>query len=191
MEQTDQELVAASLANPHAFSAIVSRYEAPLRRYIRRISGSDTWDSDDILQDVFIKIFTNLNEYDAGLKFSSWIYRIAHNETISFFRKKQVRPRVLALSAEDANLFFEQLSDDTDHAQQAAARYDAGIVQRALFDLEQKYQEVLTLRFLEDKSYTEISDILKIPEGTVATLINRGKKAFKGILEAKGMHTYE
>lgn len=185
--RTDQELVSAALLDRHAFSEIVHRYEAAIRRYVKRLSGVDDGDADDLLQEIFIKVFINLNDYDPGLKFSSWLYRIAHNETVSFLRKKNVRPRVLNLSAEDADEFFGQLADDKDFVELARQRDDARIMRDFLSRLEPKYKEALVLRFLEEKSYTEIGDILKIPEGTVATLINRGKKELKAALETKGV----
>ncbi len=189
-EHTDQELVAATLVDKQAFSEIVCKYEAPLRRYVVRLGIADNHDTNDVLQEIFIKVFLNLNDYDPSLKFSSWLYRIAHNETISFFRKKSVRPHVLSLSAEDTDAFFERLVDENDSVDAAEQRYDVNIMREALSQLELKYKAVLTLRFLEEKSYTEISDILKIPEGTVATLISRGKGELKTALEAKGItHT--
>lgn len=185
--KTDQELVKAALANKHAFSEIVNRYEAAMRRYVKRLGCKDEDDVNDVLQEIFIKVFVNLNDYDQDLKFSSWLYRIAHNETISFFRKKNIRPNVLLMDKEEAEGIFEHLVDETDFVELAKERFDAQMVQDALSGLPQKYKEVLVLRFLEEKSYTEISDILKIPEGTVATLINRGKKELKIILETKGI----
>ena len=185
--KTDQELVLATLLNKHAFSEIVDKYESPIRRYVRRLGCRDDSDVDDVLQNIFIKVFTNLNEYDQDLKFSSWLYRIAHNETISFFRKKNVRPSVLTLSTEDTDRFFELLADDEDPVEIKYLENEASIVRDVLVGLDLKYREALILRFLEEKSYTEISDILKIPEGTVATLINRGKKILKVVLTDKDM----
>jgi RNA polymerase sigma-70 factor, ECF subfamily len=183
--KVDQELVIATLRDKHAFSRIVQKYEAPIRRYIKRLGCKDESDVDDVLQEIFIKVFVNLNDYDQNLKFSSWLYRIAHNETITFFRKKKTRPSVLI--TEDTEEFLGNLADEADFVELAKERYDAGIIQDVLYSLDQKYKEVLVLRFLEGKSYTEIGDILRIPEGTVATLISRGKKEFKVALEAKGI----
>jgi len=185
IEKTDQELVSLAISDKSAFSEIVKRYEAPLRRYIRYLGFRENDDVDDILQEIFIKIFINLNDYDQSLKFSSWIYRIGHNEAISFFRKKKIRSNVL--SNEEAEEFFDNLADDTDFLEMAHIRHDVDILKSALSDLDQKYKDVIVLRFLEGKSYTEISDILKIPEGTVATMINRGKKELKKLLETKGI----
>ena len=187
INKTDQELVSATLSDRHSFSAVVERYEEPLRRYVRRLGCKDNVDTDDVLQEIFIKVYINLNDYDPELKFSSWLYRIAHNETISFFRKKNVRPNVLTLSAEDTDIFFAQLADDKDFVELANQRDDKRVIRELLSELDPKCKEILILRFLEEKSYTEISDILKIPEGTVGTLVNRGKKKLREILEKKGI----
>lgn len=185
--KNDQELVLAALFDKRAFSEIVQKYEMPIRRYVRRLGCADGNDIEDVMQEIFIKVFINLNGYDSDLKFSSWLYRIAHNETISFFRKKNVRPDVLNLNAEDTETFFTQLADDKNFIELADREDDVRIVRDVLLTIGQKYKEILMLRFLEEKSYTEISDILKIPEGTVATLINRGKKELKIALEKKGI----
>lgn len=184
--KTDQEIVRETLLNKHAFSELVKRYEASLRRYVKRLGCKDN-DLDDVLQEVFIKVFLNLNDYDQNLKFSSWLFSIAHNEAISFFRKKKITPSVLNLSEDETETFFEQLADDTDFVDLANKRYEAIVMRDVLSKLDPKYGEVLILRFLEEKSYTEISDILKLPEGTVATLISRGKKELKTKLESKGI----
>ena len=187
VSKTDQELVIDALSDKHAFSEIVHRYEVSIRRYVRRLGCTDNSDMDDVMQEIFIKVFINLNDYDKGLKFSSWLYRIAHNETITFFRKKNVRPSVLTLSSEDAEEFFAQLVDGKDFIELAYQQDDVHMMRDLLSHLDQKYRGIFMLRFLEEKSYTEISDILKIPEGTVATLINRGKRELRVALEAKGI----
>ncbi len=184
--KTDQDIVQETLKNKQVFSEIIHRYEEPLRRYVRRLGG-ESRDVEDVLQEIFIKVFINLNDYDPNLKFSSWIYRIAHNETISFFRKKNIRPGVLTLNTEDTDAFFECLVDESDFVELASKRDDLRMLNDLLSKIDQKYREVLTLRFLEEKSYDEISDILKIPEGTVATFISRGKRELKKLLESRGI----
>lgn len=184
-EKTDQELVSAALSDKHAFSEVVAMYGKPISRYVRRLGCTDKNDIDDLLQEIFIKVYINLNGYDPNLKFSSWLYRIAHNETISFFRKKNVRPNVL--SSVDSEDFFENLADEADFFELSNKQEDADAIKDVLSSIDQKYKEVLLLRFLEEKSYTEISDILRIPEGTVATMISRGKKELKAKLEEKNI----
>lgn len=181
--KTDQELVLLALSDRHAFRAIFERYEGPLKRYITRLGCSDEHDANVVLQEVFIKCYLNLNDYDQDLKFSSWIYRIAHNETISFFRKKKVRPAPL-MTEEDLKL-FEEIADESNLFEDISQKFNASLVRELLQQINNKYREPLMLRFFEEKSYPEISDILQIPEGTVATYISRGRKELKGLLYQK------
>lgn len=182
---TDQELVQRALQEPAEFSKIFDRYYIPLFRYIRRLGCRNNGDAEDILQETFISTFVNLNDYDAGLKFSSWIYRIAHNKAISYFRKQRVRPQVA--ETEELLLFMELVADDTNLAVNAERKYLQNEIRKALEWLDAKYRDPLVLKFLEDKSYEEISDILRIPVGTVGTLIKRGKQKLKEIINERNL----
>ena len=182
----DAELVSRTLKNPNDFVEIIRLYEKSIRRYINRLGCRDSSDADDLLQEIFLKVYINLNEYDSELKFSSWLYRIAHNESISFFRKKRVRPMTVATEAE--TYIFENIPDETDLIESLDIKINGDILHKALTELDDQYRDVLVLRFFEEKSYAEISDILKIPEGTVGTLLNRGKKRLNEILRAKNIH---
>lgn len=178
---SDQELVARAMENKQAFAAIVNRYEAPLLRYILRLGCKDSSAAEDLLQEIFIKTFIHLNDYDTSLQFSSWIYRIAHNEIVSYFRKEKSRPGV-SLKGDDAFL-FENITDDPSLTELEGQQHTAVEIQAAVDQLEPKYRDVIVLKFFEEKSYEEVSDILQIPQGTVATLINRAKKKIKYNLE--------
>lgn len=180
LSKTDEELVKMALNNQDSFLYLVERYEKKLLSYIIRISGFSKEDAEDILQEVFIKVYVNLNSFDDDLKFSSWIYRITHNEVINNYRKKKVRPQsVMDLDDEFLNNLASDLKTDG-HIDQ---RYLKENVAKVIENLDPKYKEILVLRFWEDKDYSEISDILKKPMGTVATLISRAKKKFQEELE--------
>jgi RNA polymerase sigma-70 factor (ECF subfamily) len=181
LEKTDRDLVVDTLADRNAYVGIVDRYQPKLKRYITRLGCRDDESIKDILQDVFIKVYINLNDYDSSLSFNAWIYRIAHNETISSFRKQKIRPKVFEL--EDDLFLFENIIDDTDISAELDLKLLQMSVRTALADVNEKYRDVLVLRFLEDKSYDEISDILQIPSGTVATYISRGKQKLKSLLK--------
>lgn len=172
--RTDVELVGLSLKDPDQFFCLIKRYEEKLLRYIIRISKFSRQDAEDVLQEVFIKTYFNLNGFDSDLKFSSWIYRIAHNETISAIRKKAIRPSV-SLEVED----LEKFGDAFDMVKDVENSLDRKMIDTALSHLDEKYREVLILRFLDEKDYVEIADILKKPISTVGNLILRGKKLFK------------
>lgn len=180
-ELTDAEVVAQSLTDRSSFALIVERYEDKLMRYIRRLGVSSYEDRQDILQEIFLKVYKNLNGYDSGLSFSSWIYRIAHNETISWYRKQNVRPEGHLIS--DNEELFLYIPDSSKSVEQLIdASIDAKRLKRALSLLDVKYRDPIILRFFEHKEYDEISDILKIPIGTVGTLISRGKIKLQNIL---------
>ncbi len=172
---SDEKVVEKALVEQMFFGLIVERYEAKLSRYIMRLGVRNPDDRDDVLQDIFVKVYRNLHGFDTSLSFSSWIYRIAHNEAISWYRKIHVRPE-------------GHLVDDSEPAMLILASKESGAeslfdhdvnaieVARALETIDEKYRTVLILRFYEHKEYEEISDILKIPTGSVGTLVHRGKK---------------
>ncbi|NTV41092.1 MAG: RNA polymerase sigma factor [Candidatus Moranbacteria bacterium] len=176
-QKTDEELVAMTLENPKMYGFLIERFEEKLLRYILRISRSTKEDGEDLLQDVFLSAYKNLNDFDLDLKFSSWIYRIAHNRVISHFRKVTARPRTTTYEG-DFNL-LNILSSDEDVVGNLERKYTAQEVRDVLDKMDERYREVLILKFLEEKDYKEISDILEKPMGTVATLISRAKKQFK------------
>jgi len=179
--KTDEELVPLILDNQSYFSFLMERYEKKLLAYILRISNVSHQEAEDILQDVFIKVYHNLNDFDQDLKFSSWIYRITHNEVISNYRKRRSRDKDLAIDIDDAEL--ENFASDLDIIRDIDDKFLRNNIFKILDNLDIKYREVLVLKFLEEKNYREISDIIKKPMGTVATLINRAKKAFLVELE--------
>ncbi len=176
-EKTDKELVKLALENSDNFRYIVERYEEKIGRYIRRISMVSNEDVEDLLQEIFISIYRNLNDFDSDLKFSSWIYRIARNKVISRWRKDKNTPKVLR--SEESLEIFNIIEDKDDFFAKLVQHDDGKEVYKILNMLKLEYKEVLVLKFLEDKSYLEIADILKKPMGTIATLINRAKKQFK------------
>ncbi|MDP2812272.1 MAG: RNA polymerase sigma factor [bacterium] len=174
---TDEELVKLTLKNQENFLYLMKRYSRRLTAYIRRLSNFDSDEAEDILQDTFIKIYNNLNDFDSSLKFSSWIYRICHNQIIDHYRKSKSRPQTFDLDFNDE--IINNLAFDFDMAKELDISYLRKNINSVLDSMELKYKEVLLLRYFEDKDYQEISDILKKPMGTVATLINRAKKQLK------------
>lgn len=176
-------MASLSLQSSAAYAILVERYEEKLLRYVMRIGVRSREDAQDILQDVFLSAYRNLNDFDTDLKFSSWIYRIAHNKVISHFRKVSARVRTTPYEG-DVDL-LNILASDTDIAGDMDKKLQADEVREILEKMEERYREVLVLKFLEDKDYKEISDILEKPMGTVATLINRAKKQFRDLRGAR------
>lgn len=184
IEPTDEAVVAQTLKEPNSFGVIIERYESKLKRYIMRLGVHNHDDQLDVLQEIFIKAYKNLNSFDTSLTFSSWIYRIAHNEAISWYRKKNVRPEGHLIA--DGDDVLGLISSKEDAAEIAFDKnINAAELLKALEEIELKYREVLILRYFEHKEYEEISDILKIPSGSVGTLIYRGKKQLYNALNSK------
>ena len=172
-EMTDNELVELSKNDPNVFGELVSRYQNRLFRYVHRISYFSNEDTEDIVQETFIKTYKSLNIFDNDLKFSSWIYQIARNATIDAIRKKHARPQPMYFEEDDILKLFPS---DVDVHMQTEAKNHLDIMRKIIDSLPYKYKEVLVLRFLEEKNYEEIMDIIQKPKGTIAALINRGRK---------------
>lgn len=183
---TDQYLVAVALRDRNAYAQIVRRWQPILSRYLRRLLGQHNEAAEDVLQDVFIKVYVNLNDYDHTRPFGPWIYRIARNEALSFLRKRKAEPPLV--TGEDAQLIIERLSDGFDVQETSERLRIEEKVRVAINDLDPRYRDVLVLRFLEDKGYDEIAEILNVPAGTVATLIKRGTMLLRTALQAIGLN---
>ena len=186
--KSDAEIVKLTLRDQEMFLHLMQRYEGKLSRYIRRFAYVDTQTVEDILQEVFIKIYKNLNDFDLDLSFSSWAYRITHNEAINYLKKLD-RQKSIPLESDDEDVvsLIRILESDVDIVKELSKKELQKKVQEVLSMLSPDFREILILKFLEEKEYKEISDILKKPMGTVATLINRAKAQFKQIAERNNL----
>ncbi len=166
--------------NYQFYGEIVKRYQQKLYRYLRYLTNQPD-EAEDLVQNVFIKAYRNLFGFDTKRKFSSWIYRIAHNEGVNYLKKMQ---KIKKLSFQDHNVFLS--SGDNSPEDELIRQEIQKKIKECLDELESKYREPLILHYFEDKSYQEISDVLKIPIGTVGTFISRGKLILKAICQKKG-----
>ncbi|MFH1047680.1 MAG: RNA polymerase sigma factor [Patescibacteria group bacterium] len=177
LELTDEQLVEQTLEDREKFACLMRRYEARLLRYVLRISGMSRDDAEDVLQDAFIAIYRNLHGFDRDRKFSTWAYRIVRNATISAARKTQVKHKYVIADVGDEML--ERLKSDEDIALTTDRTMDAAIVHETLNSLKEDQREILVLHYLEGLGYAEISDVLMIAPGTVASRLSRAKQCFK------------
>lgn len=179
---SDEALVPLILEESALFSHIIDRYEAKLERYITRLGVRNREDRQDVLQDIFLKVYKNLNAFNTDLTFSSWIYRIAHNEAVSWYRKRNVRPEGHLVDEADIILTLTPTKQENSEVL-FDKEVSAQVLAEALDELDDKYRSVLILRYFEHKEYEEISDILKIPPGSVGTLIHRGKHRLQRLID--------
>lgn len=182
--KTDKDIVKATLEDINNYRYLVEKYEDKLLRYIKRLLYLNNEDAEDILQEVFIKAYKNINSYNSNYKFSSWIYRIAHNESVSFLRRnKNIRKNIPNDPEFD---IFETIAADIDLEKENLDQLNRDKVVSSLDELDKKSRNILILKYLEEKDYKEISEILRIPVGTVGSLIHRAKFKLKNLLIKNG-----
>jgi RNA polymerase sigma-70 factor, ECF subfamily len=175
---SDEEIVGYVVnGEKEVYGQIVERYEKKLKRYIMTFTKKGA-DVDDVLQNVFIKAYKNLTTYNRKLKFSSWIYRIAHNESLNLVQSSFIQ-RIVALQDWIIVDTHENIEEKVDLEMLKAQ------LKKCIDKLEIKYREPLILNLYEEKSYEEISDILRIPVRNVGVLIHRAKTKVKEMCHEK------
>jgi RNA polymerase sigma-70 factor (ECF subfamily) len=173
---TDEQVVDyVRFKDKEAYAEIMSRFQDKLTRYAISLTRDEA-KSADIVQNSFLKAFVNLNSFKSKLKFSTWLYRIVHNEAINEIFKHKKETPILPEMDFVANTNLEVDFNKEELKNKA---------RECLSELPLLYSEPLSLFFLEEKSYIEISDILRLPIGTVGTRINRAKLLMKKICQTK------
>lgn len=180
----ENEIIKKIHNNPEIFWEIIEMYEKKLLRYILKITNISIEEAENLLQDIFLKVYTHINDYDEKFPFSSWIYRITHNAVIDYHRKnKNINSKEFIENDDNLQNLIENIIDEWNNPEEIFNKKELiKCIQKSLNSLNINFKEILILKFLEEKNYTEISDILKIPEWTVWTMINRWKRLLKEII---------
>ena len=183
---SDEEIaVRVQKGDTDAFGEIVERYAKKLERYARKFLF-DRDDSDDLVQEVFIKAFINIQSFTVTRRFSPWLYRIAHNE---FMNALQARKRHALPFFDPDTLFPHPVAQET--ADQETNILDLrNTLDRCLDKIDAKYREVLVLHYFEELDYQEIADVLHIPVSTVGVRLLRGRSLLQK-LYAEKYHSHE
>ncbi len=180
--EPDEQIVGRILAgNSYDFRIIMERYTPKLQRYAHTYIFTRE-QREDLLQDIFLKAYMHLRDYDPHRSFSPWIYRIAHNVFINAIRSRSRTP----VFSVDWDVVFPHPS--------SRERTDTAILHKELAEqlevcmdsIPQKYRESLALCYFEDMDYQSISQILRIPVSTVGVRLNRGRTLLRKAWE--GMH---
>jgi RNA polymerase sigma-70 factor (ECF subfamily) len=178
--ESDRQLVANALENPQMFAQIVEKYEKKIDAYLKSLIFASIEDREDILQEVFIAAYRYLNSYKPEFALSTWLYRIAHNQAMTFLRKHRTQfanEQTLAPSdSEDEEKYsIEALISDENVEENVEKLLKLASVKKKMLELSIQDREILTLRYCEEQGYKEIASILRVPEGTVASMIHRAK----------------
>lgn len=183
---TDGELIVDAVnGRADGFEELVRRYQRPITSYVFRMLG-DYEASLDVTQEVFIKVYNSLRKYSAEYKFSTWLYRIAHNAAIDHMRRNSVSPQ--SIEAENADGTYQlqiecrRPSPEQDH-EQSEWRTEIDSVVKCL---PPSYRDLILLRHSRDLSYDEIADVTGLPLGTVKNRLFRAREMMREMFIERG-----
>lgn len=178
-EKNKEEELIARLIDPktqrQAFEEVVNQYSQQLYWQIRKMVITHS-DADDVLQNVFIKVWTNLDAFRAESKLSTWLYRIAVNESITFINREKIK-RNLSIDDDDSFLGDQLESDPYFDGDEAALK-----LQKAILTLPEKQCLVFNMKYFDDLKYSEISEILNTSEGALKASFHHASKKIEEYL---------
>jgi RNA polymerase sigma-70 factor (ECF subfamily) len=177
MKADDQAIVReCRKGNRKAFARLVDRYQKPIFNAARRLVNDDD-DAQDITQNVFLKVFDNLERYDPRHKFYSWLFRIAVNESLDLLQR---RGRQQAIDEEPA-------SPDRNPEDSTRSAELSGMIQDALMDMKTDHRTVIVLRHFQQFSYRDMAELLDIPEKTVKSRLFTARRILRDRLVERGI----
>jgi RNA polymerase sigma-70 factor (ECF subfamily) len=164
-----------------AFVELVELYSSKIHRLAYRMLHNKP-DSEDIVQETFMRVYLNLNHYDESQKFSTWIYRIGKNVCIDLLRKKKP---VASLDAELSDMdddysFYSKIASEESSPEHLVLQSETvEQIRKSIHKLTDKYKSIVTLYYLEELSLQEISEKLHLPVTTVKTRLHRGRELLR------------
>ncbi|MDQ3667731.1 MAG: sigma-70 family RNA polymerase sigma factor [Acidobacteriota bacterium] len=186
-EATDRDLVATATTGVEgSFEELVRRYQRPISSYVYRMVG-DYEAALDLTQEIFLKVYGSLARYRSEFKFSTWIYKIAHNSAVDHLRRNAGRARSLSsgiegdqyeLPIESGSLSPEQESERKER------RLEIEVVVRSL---PNAYRELIVLRHSQDLTYEEIVEVTGLPLGTVKNRLFRAREMMRQQFIGRGI----
>ncbi|MDQ3324072.1 MAG: sigma-70 family RNA polymerase sigma factor [Acidobacteriota bacterium] len=183
---TDGELIEKAIGGREdGFEELVRRYQRPITAYVYRMLNN--YDASlDVTQEVFIKVYNSLNRYSSDYKFSTWLYRIAHNAAIDYMRKNSVSQQ--SIEAENADGSYQlQIESPNPSPEQERERSEwRREIESVVKCLPTVYRELILLRHAQDLSYDEIAEITNLPLGTVKNRLFRAREMMREIFSDRG-----
>jgi RNA polymerase sigma-70 factor (ECF subfamily) len=186
---SDVEVVAlAQEGKEAAYRELLARYERPVFSLIFRMVR-DRETAEDLSQETFIKVLNNIDRYSPDFKFSSWLFKIANNLTIDHLRRRRLdtisiegAPDAVTAESARATSIVIASANESPLAELESKELGASI-ERAIAQLRPEYRACIMLRHVEDRSYEEIAEIVKLPLGTVKTYIHRARHELRAALD--------
>jgi RNA polymerase sigma-70 factor (ECF subfamily) len=184
---SDRELVAIAVNGfDGSFEELVRRYQRPIAAYVYRMVGN--YESAlDLTQEIFIKVYNSLQRYRAEFKFSTWIYKIAHNAAVDHLRRNSTRQQSLVVGTESDSFDLPIESGNLTPEQESERRERRGEIESVVRALPANYRELIILRHSQDLSYEEIVEVTGLPLGTVKNRLFRAREMMRQQFVDKGI----
>ncbi|MBD3232626.1 MAG: sigma-70 family RNA polymerase sigma factor [candidate division Zixibacteria bacterium] len=180
-KERERELVSAALdGDQQAYRELFDAHRASILHIISKIVRNYE-EANDLVQETFIKAFSSLASYRSEYRFSTWLYKIAANNSIDFLRKKKMNLYSIDRPIETKNGSVNLELPDYSHNPERdyRSKIKRNLIQEAIEALPPKYREVIELRHQEERSYEEIALKLDVPVGTVKARIFRARELLK------------
>ena len=183
----DGELVRTAVSGREAaFEELVRRYQRPIASYVYRMVG-DYDAALDLTQEVFIKVYNSLSRYRSEFKFSTWIYKIAHNTAIDHLRRHTVRDQIMTADVDGPRSEIAIESRRLTPEQESEREERRSEIESVVQSLPAAYRELIVLRHSHDLSYDEIAEVTGLPLGTVKNRLFRAREAMRDLLVPRGI----
>jgi RNA polymerase sigma factor (sigma-70 family) len=176
--KTDSQLIQEAVAgSDRAYKKLMAKYHDAIFNFIARMVH-DREQVEDLTQEAFIKAFSSLKSFNEEYAFSTWLYKIATNNSIDYIRKKKLQMYSIdkPIESKDSDYTFELPDDSYEADRELISSQRAALLREAIDELPEKYRRVIQLRHNEERSYEEIAKILHIPIGTVKAHIFRARE---------------
>ena len=184
---SDRELVATAVSGLEgSFEELVRRYQRPISAYVYRMVG-DYESALDLTQEIFIKVYSSLRRYREEFKFSTWIYKIAHNSAVDHLRRNATREQSLVVGPEGDQFDLPVESDCLSPEQESERKERRGEIESVVRALPANYRELIILRHSQDLSYEEIVEVTGLPLGTVKNRLFRAREMMREQFVERGI----
>jgi len=183
----DRALVATAVSGVEgSFEELVRRYQRPISAYVYRMVGN--YESAlDLTQEIFIKVYSSLERYRPEFKFSTWIYKIAHNSAVDHLRRSTTREQSLVLGPEGDQYDLPVESGRLSPEQESERKERRCEIESVVRTLPANYRELIILRHSQDLSYEEIVEVTGLPLGTVKNRLFRAREMMRQQFVGKGI----
>lgn len=188
----DFELIdqAVEVGSQQAFAELMERYKKPVYHMILKMVRNVD-DAEDLTIEAFAKAFKNLHRFKKDFTFSTWLFRIATNNSIDFIRKKKLETFSLNTSLKDddgESVSIDVQDKNLDPQEEAIKSQKIELIQMFVTKLPAKYQRLVRLRYFQELSYEEIARELEAPLGTVKAQLHRARELMYDLVKGKKDH---